>query len=358
MRFETNSHIDVGARAALVALWLACGTGARLHAQQAVDTTAAPGPLLFQATAPLELTIRADFGAIAKERGTTRHDHPGTLSYIAPAGDTVRLDVKLRTRGHFRLSRCQYAPLKVDFDKDKVGGTVFAGQNGLKLVGPCRSGRSYANYLLEEYLLYRVYNLLTDMSFKARLLRVTYVDPTTRDAPDTRYGFFIEEEDRMARRNRATVFKTPGVNQGETDPTQMGLVAVFQYFIGNTDWSVGALHNIVVLQDSVGVFYPVPYDFDWSGVISTPYAQPDPRLGIRIVRQRLYRAECRSAETLAPLFARFIAHKDAISALYRDLEGLEPKRVEQALDYYDEFYRTITSVGDTRREFMTTCQAR
>lgn len=358
MRFDALARRGYGARSALAALCLSFGSGTRTLAQQAADTSAAPLAPLFEAREPLALTLSADFGAVAKERGTKRNDHPGTLSYVALSGDTVTLPVKLRTRGRFRLRTCQYPPLRVDFDKDEVAGTVFAHQNNLKLVGPCRSGRSYANYLLEEYLIYRIYNLLTDMSFRTRLLRVTYVDAQQKREPETRYAFFLEDDDRMARRNRAEVFPTQGVNQPDTDFTQMGLFAVFQYLTGNTDWSVAALHNVVMLQDSIGVFYPVPYDFDWSGVIWPPYATPDPSLGIPSVRQRIFRAQCRTAEDLAPLFARFNAQKDAIYALYREQEGLEPKRVKQALDYYDDFYQTINDARATRREFMATCVAR
>ena len=129
----------------------------------------------------------------------------------------------------------------------------------------------------------------------------------------------------MARRNAAHVFEQKGVFQTDVDFEQMGLAAVFQYMIGNTDFAVSALHNIVLIRDSVEVVYPVPYDFDWSGVIWTPYAQPDARLEIRDVRQRVFRGTCRSPQELATLFDRFNAQKDAIYELYRDMaaEGLE-----------------------------------
>ena len=350
---------DCRIHTALAALWLISGAGARALAQQPADSEASRTAPLFDTTEPLALTLSADFGAIAKGRDTTKKDdHPGTLSYVAPSGDTVTLDVKLQTRGHFRLRTCQHPPLKVGFDRGQTGQTIFAHQKSFKLVVQCRTGRSYENYLLEESLIYRVYSLLTDRSFRARLARVTYVDAKGRREPETRHAFFLEDDDRMARRNRAEVFKALGTYQSDADPEQMGLVAVFQYLIGNTDWSVAGLHNIVVIRDSIGVLYPVPYDFDWSGVISPPYAFPDSRLGIRTVRQRLFRGECPTVEGLAPLLARFNAQKDAIYALYRDQAGLEPKQVKQTLDYYDEFYRTINDPRDMRRELQATCAQR
>ena len=221
----------------------------------------------------------------------------------------------------------------------------------------CRGGQGYANYLLEEYLIYRAYNLLTDRSFRVRLARVSYVDVNGKHAPEMRRAFFVEDDDRMARRNATHVIDQKGLSQGDVDVEQMGVAVVFQYMIGNTDWAVSALHNIVLTEDSTGVVYPVPYDFDWSGVISTPYAQPDPRLNLPNVRQRAFRGMCRSPQDLATLFARFNARKDTIYTLYRGMaaEGLEAKRISQALDYYDEFFKTINDPGRTRREFILAC---
>jgi hypothetical protein len=324
------------------------------------STESRPHARLFDAADPLVLTLTADFGAITKQRGTEKKSQPGVLSYVAATGDSVVLDVQLRTRGHFRLATCQYPPLKVDFDREKTAHTLFAKQGSLKLTVQCRGGQSYTNYLLEEYLIYRAYNLLTDQSFRVRLARVTYVDATGKHPPETRHGFFVEDDDRMARRNAMQVFEQKGVTQDELNYEQTGLAMVFQYMIGNTDFAVTALHNIVLIRDSAGVVYPVPYDFDWSGAIWTPYAQPDARLPIRTVRERTFRGSCRPPEELAVLFVPFKTHKDAIYALYHSLEseGLEPKRVKQALDYYDAFYKIISDPGDTRREFARTCKGR
>jgi len=344
--------------AALTALVGVCVATGASASQTPADSTPPRAPdRLFEATEPLDLTLKADFGAINKNRGNEKRDQPGVLSYVTAAGDTVGLDVQLHTRGHFRLARCQYPPLKVVFNRDQTPHTTFAHQGSLKLTVQCRGGQGYANYLLEEYLIYRAYNLLTDRSFRVRLARVSYVDVNGKHAPEMRRAFFVEDDDRMARRNATHVIDQKGLSQGDVDVEQMGVAVVFQYMIGNTDWAVSALHNIVLTEDSTGVVYPVPYDFDWSGVISTPYAQPDPRLNLPNVRQRAFRGMCRSPQDLATLFARFNARKDTIYALYRGMaaEGLEAKRISQALDYYDEFFKTINDPGRTRREFILAC---
>jgi hypothetical protein len=353
VRSVTTALASRAALALLAMLWSVVG---RARGQEPADREAPRVARLFEANEPLDLFLTANFDAIAKERGTTKHDHPAVLSYVGPAGDTVALDVELHTRGHFRLRTCRYPPLKVDFPRDRTANTVFAGQKGLKLVVQCWGNGSYADYLLEEYLLYRVYNLLTDLSFRVRLARVTYADSGKSDKPESRYAFFLEDDDAMAHRNGGKVFDQPGVMDVQTDRTQMGLVAVFEYLIGNTDWSVWGLHNIVLVQDSARNVLPVPYDFDWSGVISTPYARPDSRLGIATVRQRLFRTPCRTAEDLAPILARFTAERDSIYELYRGQAWLEPKRVKQALDYYDDFYRTIDDPRAVRRTMVLTCR--
>ncbi len=345
----------------LSAVVLTFGIGAGLVAQQpgAAPDTSAPKPQpLFESNAPLTITFSADFGALAKERGTKKDTLPGTMTVVEPAGDSVTLKVQVYTRGHYRLKICQYPPLKIVFDRDQVAGTVFANQKGLKLVGQCRGGHTYANYLLEEHLIYRAYNRLTDMSFRTRLAHVTYVDANPKHTPETRYAFFLEDDNKMARRNHATVYDST-VYQGTVDANQMALFAVFQYMIGNTDWAVSAKHNVVVLRDTVNEFYPVPYDFDWSGVIWPPYAVPDSSLNLLTVRQRTFRnSQCYIPQILATIFARFTAEKDSIYALYRGQEELEPKRVKQALDYYDDFYKTINDAGATRREFVNGCARR
>src|SRR5206468_10176474 len=140
----------------------------------------------------------------------------------------VRLEVQLRTRGHFRLNLCQYPPLKVTFGKAQAPRTIFAHEGAsFKLTVQCRGGQSYTNYLLEEYLIYRAYNLLTDRSFRVRLARVSYVDANGKHVPEMRRAFFVEDDDRMARRSDTRVFAEQGVTQDELNFDQTGLAMLF-----------------------------------------------------------------------------------------------------------------------------------
>ncbi len=328
------------------------------------DTTQAPKTAeeqpLFASQDLLRFTLKADFGAVFKERADSSTPHPAKLTLTGPDGATTDLDVEIQTRGHFRLQRttCNFPPLRVSFPKDEVKHTVFAGQRHLKLTVHCQDKRSgYEQSVLLEYLIYRTLNLLTDRSFRARLAHVTYVDAAGKRDTLTRYAFFIENDDRLAARLGGKVLEMKTVHDETTERQQMTLVAMFEYFLGNTDWSVWALHNIVlVLPPGSQEPFAIPYDFDWSGVIDAPYARPDYRLPIKSVRERLFRGYCRTKEELAPVFQLFNQKKDAIYALYRNQEGLNPKVRDDALKYYDEFYRTINDPKDVDWAFMRNCR--
>ena len=323
-------------------------------------------PVLGQSPAPLfagpdvlSFKLETDFGAVFKERGQESKEYPGKLSYSGPDGTPVTLDLEVRTRGNFRLrpQTCSFPPLRLDFPKGGVENTIFAGQDKLKLTVHCQDRRNYEQNLLLEYLIYRVFNLLTDQSYRARLARFTYVDAAGKRDTLTRYAFFIENDSLMAARLGGTILDVQEVHDETTEREQITRIAVFEYFIGNTDWSVWALHNIVLVAiPNNQVPIAVPYDFDWSGVISAPYARPDARLAIRTVRERLFRGYCRTAEELAPFFQAFNDKKEAIYDLYRNQEGLDPKVRDDALKYYDEFYKTINDPRAVTREFIRSCR--
>jgi hypothetical protein len=324
---------------------------------QASAPAPAPPATLFGTPEPLVFTLATDLRRLLGDRGAKRREHGARLRYVAADGDTVSLDVDVRTRGIFRLKECAFPPLRLDLPASRVHGTTFAGQDKLKLVTHCRSSRSpYEENLLQEYLLYQIFNVLTERSFRARLARVTYLDTTGRTEPLTRYAVLLEAEGELARRLGATVVETANVHDLLIEPEHLTLVAVFQYLIGNTDWSIWGLHNITIVRDTAGALFGIPYDFDFAGVISAPYATPPPQLPIRSVRERFYRGFCQPDTLLESVLARFRAAKDSIYALYRSVPDLSAREVRQALDYFDAFYRTINDPGAVRREFVRACR--
>ncbi len=299
-----------------------------------------PPAAFFQSTDVLEFTLRTDLRVLTRDRDTAEAPWRGaTLTWTGPNGP-VTVPLQVRTRGIFRLQHCDMPPIRLRFDQDSVGGTPFDGLRRPKLGTYCMDRDEYEQYVLQEYAIYRVQRLFTPMSYSVRLVRVTYEDSAGARRPVTRYGFVMEDPDRFAERFRATVHPNRGVGQRHLLAPNAAFLGLFQYFVGNTDWSVPGLHNIEVLR-TPDTLVAVAYDFDWSGVISTSYARPDARLPIRSVRERVYRGLCQGEEALTPVLAQFEAMKDSIAAVYRAVPDLRPRTVEQTLRYYDEFYRDI-----------------
>ena len=311
---------------------------------------------LFQSREPLVLQVKTDLRALFRDRGDERTEHDGVLRYRS-GGDTGSVDVKLRTRGIFRLKRCAFPPLRLDLPRKKLDATPFAGQDKLKLVTHCQSDRSYERNLLKEYSLYRVFNALTDTSHRVRLAMITYVDSARADTI-ARYGFLIESDDELAKRIGTKVVEIGNLHDMLTDPRYMTLVAVFQYMIGNTDWSVWGRHNIVILRDSGPPerLFAVPYDYDFSGAVGAPYAIPPEQLPIKSVRERLYRGYCQPDSVLLPVIARFRAAKDSMYAAVRAVPDLREGDVRGMLSYFDDFFRAIDNPATVQREFVRRCR--
>lgn len=329
-------------------------------AGQDVTTSQSSFPL-FESHEHLEITLEFDIKKVLRDRGEETDYHPLFVTWEPE--NTVRKTVaaRIKVRGNFRRQRdnCRFPPLRMRFETDHVAGTVFEGQKKLKLVTHCQTRRSeYQQYVLQEYLIYRSYNLITDKSFRVRLVKITYKDSEGRDEPFTRYGFILEDEDRMAERLGGRILEVENVHPDRTDYELSNLLAIFQYMMGNTDWSIPALHNIkLVMPVGEQIPYPIPYDFDWSGVIDARYADPNPVLNIRSVRQRLFRGFCRSPEAFREAFKVFRIKKDSIYALYRDLTPiLEQDEYRQATEYLDEFYAIINDPEESKDEIIAECR--
>lgn len=316
-----------------------------------------PEPL-FAATDPIAFTLVADFRQAFRVRDTLdAPETPATLRYADSAGREVAIPVRIAPRGHFRVQarNCSFPPLRVRFDRDRVKGTLFAGQRSLKLGTHCQGARDYEQIPIREHLIYRAYNLLTERSFRSRLARATYVDVRDSLKPTVRWALWIESEHGLGRRNGATVSPMRGAMFADVDGLTMATVGLFEYLIGNTDFSLYALHNIRVMQAKDGDVYPVAYDFDFSGLADTRYATPDPRLPIKTVKERLFRGPCATAEQLAPALERFRARRAAILALYDSMPPLDRGYARWAKEYIGEFYATIDRPRDLKGAVEAAC---
>jgi hypothetical protein len=317
-------------------------------------------PPLWTSHEPLAVTLTADFAALDGVRSESP-DRPAIVSVVGPGGTPVAIGADVRTRGAFRLdpSNCFFPPLRIDVDAGDARGTVLEGLDDLKLVSSCRPGRSpYDDVVPLEYLAYRVYAALTDLSFSVRPLQLTFVDVNGARARETRLGFVIEDDDALAERHGASVFELEG-NQNlparAFEPVAATTAAVFEYMIGNTDWSEVAGHNVTILERG-GTALVVPYDFDFSGLVDAPYATPDPVLGLRTVRDRRYRGHCVDPAVTAGVLARFRAAQEGIVALFVASNLLDDGTRQRAVRYLQEFFDDIGTDERAERRFLRDCR--
>ena len=300
-------------------------------------------------------TLAADFKAINKDRSSEgKKRYPAVLTVMGADGQPSTLHVTLRTRGHFRLraTSCSFVPLRVEFNREEVPDTFFDHQKSLKLITHCRSDKEYGQYTLREYLVYRALNLLTPRSFRARLAKATYVQATDGKTVTTRFGIFLEDDDDVARRMDGRIMDLPRALFKDVDQDTLGLAMTFEYMIGNTDFSLYALHNIRLVRTPAKKVYLVPYDFDLSGLVHTSYAIPDRALGIQSVRDRLYRGPCLTPAALESVLDPFRVRRAEMIALYDSIPELDGDSRRDAKDYLDSFYRSIDRQGDVKRTFI------
>ena len=315
-----------------------------------------PVPPLFAALAPLPVTFTANLRRLRNDRDTVSPWRAATLAYAGDSG-RITVPVRARTRGIWRLKNCAFPPLRIDVAKKEAHHTIFKGLGKAKLVIHCRDTDTYEQYILSEFQLYRVYQLLTPVSFRTRLVRMTYTDSASGKVDAVRYAFFIEDPDHLAKRSNGLIVKTKGATADDLDSEALALAYLFEFMIGNSDFSVNALHNAQLIGTNDGPVLPVIHDFDFSGAVDAVYAVPNPLLGIRRARDRKFRGNCSLATEYLTLLPRFRERKEAIYALYRDEIGrlMEPRRVKETLEYFDEFYEMIATPESARRAFLDSC---
>ena len=339
-----------------VALVLALAMSAA--AQDAPTSATARKPAeIFRSETPLTATFTANIGRLKHDRSAKAPWRTATLTYSGADSQPVTVPLHARTRGIWRLRKCEFPPLRLNFSRGATRHTIFRGLDMPKLVNYCRNDDTYEQYIIQELQLYRIYNLLTPASHRVRLVRLAYADSASGKVEAVRFAFFLEEPAALAARLAGRIIDVKGATSSDLDPYSTALVGIFAYMIGNTDLSINGLHNAELLGLPDGTVAPMLYDFDFSGAVNARYASPDTSLRIKRVRDRQFRGYCVEHDQYAKVFALLTEKKDAIYTLYRDEIGrlLTPRIVEETLKYFDDFYQTIGDPSAVKRRMLDDC---
>jgi hypothetical protein len=323
-----------------------------LNAQD--KSTGQPMPL-FQSDEILNLNLEADFKTVFDVTDDSTW-FPCRIALTDNAGLEKTINIQVRSRGKTRRASdvCSFSPLRLNFPKSETKNTPFEGQKTIKLVTHCNKSGNYEQNTIIEYLIYKAYNVLTDSSFKVRPAMINYIYSGKKADTVRRFAFFIEREKYLADRLNGIEMETPKMNPNLLNPFQSCMMDIFQYMIGNTDYSSWDLHNIILLSDSSSRFppFPVPYDFDWSGLISAAYAVPHPLIGTEKVTERVYRGFLKEPFIVYQTIDIFNKKKQDIYQVFQNFVLLEDKEKKQVIKYLDDFYWIINNDKMVQKEFF------
>ncbi len=314
---------------------------------------------LFENNTPLKLTLVTDVVELKNDKSEDPKYIKGMLLHHLTKYKFESFDIKVKARGSTRrlTGLCDFPPLKFNFKKNKVKNTVFEGLDKMKFVSQCRQEEEFQDYLLEEYLLYKTYNILTDNSYRVRLVDIEIRDQHLRVASIQMKGFLIEDDEDFEERTASKEYDKAVYSQDSCQVHATDILSVFQYMIGNTDWYVNTRHNIDIFQNSNGDLIPVPFDFDFAGVINTPYAVPSKEIPIKRVKQRYFKGSCRDLQAYNPVIDLFNSKKEEIFQLYNSFEYLENHLIKKSLRYYNKFYKILNDPSLAEPSFYQACNS-
>lgn len=327
--------------------------------QYAADAREAEASPLFASDEPLVVTLRTDIDWIRDTRNDSV-EVDATLRFPGENGEILETELEVRARGEFRRSKrnCNFPPLRLDFPRGDMDGTVWEGQNRLKLVTPCHDSRDdYQDYILKEYLVYKTQAIIMPFANRVRLLEITYEDIEGDYDTRTKFAFVIESDEQMAARNGGDLQELAQLHPSMVDGEHAVKVSMFQYLIGNSDWSSTYFHNVNVLVQSPNRYVTVPYDFDFAGAVNARYATPPEQYPIRRVTDRYFYSYCRPQLEFESLSTFFKGKKADITALYEGFEWLQEDRREDVLKFYEEFWEMMDDKGKFDRQILGNCQS-
>lgn len=268
------------------------------------------------------------------------------LGYVDEDGKEKSLEISFETRGNFRLNNCYFPPLKVRIKKRERKGTIFANHKEMKLVMPCRKEPHGNDYVLKEYLAYKLFEEIAPIYFKTRLLKIHFKEiQKKKNIEYELYGFLIEDIKKVAERNDGKEIKN-FIPEQNHEPVSSARNAMFQYMIGNVDYSTGRQHNAKLIYLGAGVT-SVLYDFDMSGFVDPSYGQlpliNGEVIDLNDIKERLYRGYLQDELIMQSVRTEFINKKSIFFQIIDDHNTYftYEKEKMKAKNYLESFYKEI-----------------
>lgn len=303
----------------------------------------------------VHLTLHADFRLLNKTKKDPAY-LPAKLT-VLQADSTLKVwETEIRPRGKMRRRICENPPLRFKFSKRQLlDEGLDSAFNNFELSLICEESATYEQYVLREFAAYRLANLLSEHSVRVALAKVRYVDVNGKDAPMESFGILIEDKDELAHRLGGSLLP-PILSDRVINTDEFERFALFEYMIGNTDWYPYTGHNVIWFGvPGTATPIPIPYDFDYSGLVSTPYSVPDERLGIASTSERFYQGRCRKKEETMRSIALFLEKKQAMLAFCEQFPHFNEKSRKHVKSYVGSFFDIIESQGRVKSLILQHC---
>ena len=283
------------------------------------------------------------------------------VQFLYEFNDSVQLEksMRIKARGAFRRSHCNLAPFWLNIRKADVENVHLQDVKRIKIVTHCNGSRVYNEYVLKEYLAYKIYNIISPVSFRVRLVRMRYVDTGRNNKVSEGWAFMIEPEEMLAERLDAVAVKNDELSMALMKPGDMDRVALFMYLIGNCDYSVTGRHNLKVLgMPGYGTegYTPVPYDFDYTGLVNADYAVPGENLGITSVTERYYLGPCRKDEAYVAAIEHINQYREDILQMVNDFKYIDEKHKKSVIKYLEDYFAVAGQHDMIKYSLQKTCR--
>ena len=312
---------------------------------------------LFSSEAPLDIRLRFSVKDVKAIKSDTVYTASVMHFKTGDKWDSLKVDI--RVRGNFRRANCYFPPLRIKIKKDDAKGTVFEGNKSLKLVLPCKSAKE-GNLIFREYVCYQMYEPITKYTFNTRLVNIDFTDLSNKKMSHIAVpGFFIEDDDIVAKRHGGEVVERK-VNPLMLADSISIRHDIFQFMIGNTDWSTAFGHNAKLIQlTSNKKLIPLTYDFDMSGFVDASYAEVNETLGIASVKDRLFRGFCRPDPIMQAIRQEYIANEKAILGTIEANKALfDPKELAGMNKFMADFFTTMKDNGKFKASVTDVCRTK
>jgi len=299
----------------------------------------------FDREEPLHLTLKFDL----REFQRTKKEEPymDAMLYCNISDScSIPYEVEIRTRGIFRKSYCYIPPFWMKIEDSFIESRDLEGVKKFKIVTHCMKRDFYQDYLLKEYLAYKIYNIISPYSLRVRLLRITYIDTGRDNKTIEGWAFAIEPKEILAERMNVTFIENDQLSMKQMNSAAMDRLAMFNYMIGNTDYSITGSHNVklYVSQDPGNANYiPVPYDFDFTGIVNAIYAKPAANTSIREVTERYYTGPCRPEDVYREVIEEFMNHSYEIHKLLQSFPYMDLDQKIEMLRFIETFFDEAAS---------------